>query len=85
MTTNGAPSFAAAPVVESASMAEPDNPGLLYVLGLAIVGCLAFALFTDEWLWTGMAIATAGGLAAWGYRVAKRLYGDDEDSLFPRL
>jgi len=66
-------------------MAEPDNPGLLYVLGLAIVGCLAFALFTDEWLWTGMALAAACGLAGWAYQVAKRLYGDDEDSLFPRL
>lgn len=66
-------------------MMEPQTPGLLYVLGLAIVGCLAFALFTDEWLWTGAAIAAAGGLAAWFYRVAKREYGDDENHLFPRL
>ncbi|MEO8602065.1 MAG: hypothetical protein ABI629_05760 [bacterium] len=66
-------------------MSEADAPGLLYVLGLAIVGCLAFALFTDEWLWTGVAIVAAGGLAAWGWHEAKRLYGNDSNRLFPRL
>jgi len=66
-------------------MAEPQTPGLLHVLGMAIVGCLAFALFTDEWLWTGAAIVAAAALAGWAWRVAKRQYGDDENSLFPRL
>lgn len=66
-------------------MAEPQNPGLLQVLGMAIAGCLAFALFIDEWLWRGLAVAVAVGLAAWAYRVARKLYGDSEDHLFPRL
>jgi len=66
-------------------MAEPQTPGLLYVLGMAIAGCLAFALFTDEWLWTGAAIAAAAGLAVWAWMVAKREYGDDGDDLFPRI
>lgn len=56
----------------------PPTPGLLYALGLAVAGCLAFAVFTDEWLWTGVALAGAGGFAAWGWQVAKRLYGDDD-------
>ena len=58
-------------------MPEPiQPPGLLYALGMAIVGCLAFAVFTDEWLWTGVAILAAGGLGVWAWYVAKRLYGD---------
>jgi len=66
-------------------MSEAESPGLLYLLGLAIVGCLVFAVFTDEWLWTAMALIAAIGLATWGYREARRLYGDDENRLFPRL
>jgi hypothetical protein len=56
----------------------PPTPALLYALGLAVVGCLAFAVFTDEWLWTAVALLAAGGFAAWGWYVAKRLYGDDD-------
>ena len=59
----------------------PDLPqafGLLHVLGLAIVGCLAFAVFTDEWLWTGLAIAAAAGLSAWAWVVARRQFGDED-------
>jgi hypothetical protein len=52
--------------------------GLLHVLAMAAVGCLAFAAFTDEWLWTGIALFAAAGLAAWAYIVAKREYGRDE-------
>ena len=37
--------------------AEPAALGSLATLGMAIVGCLAFAVFTDEWLWTGVAAA----------------------------
>ena len=60
-------------------MPEPAQPfGLLHVLGMAIVGCLAFAAFTDEWLWAGLAIVAAGALAAWAYVVARREYGDDD-------
>jgi hypothetical protein len=54
------------------------TPGLLYTLGLASVGCLAFAVFTDEWLWTAVALLAAGGFATWAWQVAKRLYGDDD-------
>ncbi len=57
---------------------EPQTPGLLYVLGMAIAGCLAFAVFTDEWLWTGVALLAAAGLAVWAWAVAKRVYGDDD-------
>ena len=60
-------------------MPEPAQSfGLLHVLGMAIVGCLAFAAFTDEWLWTGLAIGAAGVLSAWAYVVAKREFGNDE-------
>jgi hypothetical protein len=61
-------------------MPDPSQSfGLLHVLGLAIVGCLAFAVFTDEWLWTGVAVIAAGALAAWAYVVAKREYGGDDE------
>ncbi|MBX3026786.1 hypothetical protein KF840_17910 [bacterium] len=56
----------------------PPTPGLLYTLGLAAVGCLAFAVFTDEWLWTAVALLGAVGFATWGWQVAKRLYRDDD-------
>ncbi len=56
----------------------PPTSGLLYTLGLASVGCLAFAVFTDEWLWTALALLAAGGFAGWGWQVAKRLYKDDD-------
>jgi len=59
----------------------PDPPqafGLLHILGLAVMGCLAFAAFTDEWLWTGVAVVAALGLSAWAYVVAKRQH-DEED------
>ncbi len=56
----------------------PESPGMLYALGMAIVACLAFAVFTDEWLWTGVALIAAAGIAAWAWRVAKRIYGDDD-------
>lgn len=70
--------IAALPVVKCCGMAAPTQSfGLLHVLGLAAVGCLAFAAFTDEWLWTGVAIMAAGGFAAWAYIVARRVYGDD--------
>lgn len=60
-------------------MPDPTQSfGLLHVLGLAIVGCLAFAVFTDEWLWRGVAVLAAGGFATWGYIVARREYGGDE-------
>lgn len=60
-------------------MPETQGPfGLLHVLGMAIAGCLAFAVFTDEWLWTGIAGAAAAILSAWAYVVAKREYGDDD-------
>ncbi len=60
-------------------MPDPTQSfGLLHVLGLAAVGCLAFAAFTDEWLWMGAAMLAAGGFAAWAYIVAKREY-DHED------
>ena len=64
-------------------MPDSQSPfGLLHVLGMAIVGCLAFAVFTDEWLWTGLAILAAGGLSVWAYIVARREYGnDDTDSV----
>jgi len=66
-------------MVEYARMPEPPQSfGLLHVLGMAIVGCLAFAAFTDEWLWTGLAVAAAGGLSAWAWVVAKRQYGNDD-------
>jgi len=60
-------------------MPEPSSQslGLLNVLGMAIVGCLAFAVFIDEWLWTGLSLAAAGGLAVWAWREAKRLFPDD--------
>jgi hypothetical protein len=62
-------------------MLEAQPPfGLLHVLGMAIVGCLAFAAFTDEWLWTGIAILAAGVLSAWAYIVARREHGDDDPS-----
>lgn len=57
---------------------EPQTPGLLYVLGMGIAGCLAFAVFTDEWLWTGVALLGAAGLAAWAWMVARRVFGDDD-------
>jgi len=67
------------PVVECERMLEPQPAfGLLHILGMAIVGCLAFAIFTDEWLWTGLAVAAAGALAAWAWVVAKRQYGDED-------
>jgi hypothetical protein len=58
----------------------PDSPpfGLLPVLGMAVVGCLAFAAFTDEWLWTGLALGAAGTLGAWAWMVAKREYDRDD-------
>ena len=63
-------------------MPESEQPfGLLHVLGMAIVGCLAFAAFTDEWLWTGLAMAAAGLLGAWAWVVAKREYDHDDDGV----
>ena len=59
---------------------EQPTFGLLHVLGMAIVGCLAFAAFTDEWLWFGLAILAAAGLSAWAYIVARREYGNDDPS-----
>jgi hypothetical protein len=60
-------------------MPETQSPfGLLHVLGIAIAGCVAFAVFTDEWLWTGIAAAAAAALSAWAYVVARREYGDDD-------
>lgn len=60
-------------------MPEPSHsPGLLSALGMAIVGCLAFAVFTDEWLWTGVALLAAGGLAVLAWREAKRLFPNDD-------
>ena len=56
----------------------PPTSGLLYTLGLTSVGCLAFAVFTDEWLWTALALVGALGFAGWGWQVAKRLYKDDD-------
>ena len=61
----------------------PDSEpsfGILHVLGMAIVGCLAFAAFTDEWLWTGLAVAGAAVLSAWAWVIAKREYDHDDDS-----
>jgi hypothetical protein len=60
----------------------PTEPpfGILHVLGMAIVGCLAFAAFTDEWLWTGLAVAGAGVLSAWAWVIAKREYDHDDDA-----
>jgi len=64
-------------------MPDPQQAfGLLHVLGLAIVGCLAFAVFTDEWLWTGVAIVAAAGLSAWAWVVAKRQL-DNQDHPMP--
>jgi len=60
-------------------MPDPQQAfGLLHVLLLAIAGCLAFAVFTDEWLWTGLALAAAAGLSAWAWIVAKRQYDNDD-------
>jgi hypothetical protein len=62
-------------------MLESEAPfGLLHVLGMAIVGCLAFAVFTDEWLWTGIAILVAAGLSVWAYIVASREIGSDDSN-----
>lgn len=59
-------------------MPEPEPSfGLLHILGLGIIGCLAFAAFTDEWLYTGLAVAATGALSAWAYVAAKR--EDDDD------
>jgi hypothetical protein len=64
-------------------MPEPQQAfGLLHVLGMAIAGCLAFAVFTDEWLWTAIAVAAAVGLSTWAWVVAKRQYGDDDRSTY---
>jgi hypothetical protein len=52
--------------------------GLLHILGMAIAGCLAFAAFIDEWLWTGVAVLAAGGLSTWAWILAARQYGDDD-------
>jgi hypothetical protein len=65
-------------MVEFQLMPEARPPTLLPALGMAIVGCLAFAVFTDEWLWTGVALLAAGGLAVWAWVVAKRQYGDED-------
>ena len=51
-------------------------PGLLPALGMGIAGCLAFAVFTDEWLWTGVAVVAAIALSVWAWQVAKRQYGN---------
>ena len=64
---------------------SPPPLGLLPALGMAIVGCLVFAVFTDEWLWTGVALLAAGGLSAWAWQVAKRLYGNDDGRPIPPL
>jgi hypothetical protein len=52
--------------------------GLLQILGMAIAGCLSFATFIDEWVLTGAAVLTAGGLSTWAWVIAKRQYGDYE-------
>ncbi|HSP98974.1 MAG TPA: hypothetical protein VL049_17265 [Candidatus Dormibacteraeota bacterium] len=54
------------------------TPGLLYTLSLAAVGCLAFAVFTDEWLWVAVALLGAIGFATWAWHIAKRLYRDSD-------
>ena len=38
-----------------------------------------FALFIDEWLWVGIALAAAGGLAVWAWREARRLFPEDSE------
>jgi len=58
--------------------APPPTHGLLYTLGLASVGCLAFAVFTDQWLWVAVALLGAAGFATWAWQVAKRLYRDND-------
>ena len=64
-------------MVKLGSMPEPPHPpGLLPALGMAIVGCLAFAAFTDEWLWVGVALLAAAVLSVWAWQVAKRQYAD---------
>jgi hypothetical protein len=58
--------------------APTESFGLLHVLGLAAMGCLAFAVFTDEWIWAGIAVIVAIALASWAYILARRQYGGED-------